>query len=148
MIKYLSLISFISFILFSTVVKVGVVAKFVIAGILPLTSFILALREAWVATLVILGISFLTSYILASKVVLLARSVIPVILSSIFLILALYTSFLTRSVFTKSFSLLKSTATGTNLSTSYLSTLFFKLLELVAHFSIYQYLIYLHQILN
>ena len=39
------------------------------------------------------------------------------------MILALYTSFLRTSFFTKSFSLLKSTATGTNLSTSILSTL-------------------------
>ena len=54
-------------------------------GISPLTSFILALREALVAKLVISGI-----------------------LSSIFFILALYTSFLTTSFFTTSLSLLKS----------------------------------------
>ena len=74
-------------------------------------SFILALRETLVAKLVILGI-----------------------LSSIFLILALYTSYLTTSFFTKSRSLLKSTKTGTTLSTSNLSTLLFKLLKLVATF--------------
>ena len=77
-------------------------------GISPLTSFILALREALVAKLVISGI-----------------------LSSIFFILVLYTSFLTTSVFTTSLSLLKLTGTGANLSTSNLSTLLFKLLKLV-----------------
>ena len=77
-------------------------------GISPLTSFILALREALVAKLVISGI-----------------------LSSIFFILVLYTSFLTTSVFTASLSLLKLTGTGANLSTSNLSTLLFKLLKLV-----------------
>ena len=46
-----------------------------------------------------------------------------------FFILALYTSFLTTSVFTTSLSLLKSTGTGTNLSTSNLSTLLFKLIK-------------------
>ena len=65
----------------------------------PLTSFILALRDALVAKL--------TSGIL----------------SSIFFILALYTSFLTTSFFTTSLSLIKSTGTGTNLSTCNLSTL-------------------------
>ena len=46
-------------ILFSTTVRgVVVVAKLVILGILFLTSFILALREALVTRLVILGISF------------------------------------------------------------------------------------------
>ena len=54
------------------VVWAAVVAKLVIIGISPLTSFILALRETLVAKLVISGI-----------------------LSSIFLILALCTSFLT-----------------------------------------------------
>ena len=77
-------------------------------GISPLTSFILALREALVAKLVISGI-----------------------LSSIFFILVLYTSFLTTSVFTTSLSLLKLTGTGANLSTSNLSPLLFKLLKLV-----------------
>ena len=77
-------------------------------GISPLTSFILALREALVAKLVISGI-----------------------LSSIFFILVLYTSFLATSVFTTSLSLLKLTGTGANLSTSNLSTLLFKLLKLV-----------------
>ena len=82
-------------VLLSTAVRAVVVAKLVMLGILPLTSFILALRAAVVAKLVISGI-----------------------LSSMFLILALYTSFLTTSFFTISFSLLKSTGTGTNLSTS------------------------------
>ena len=59
-------------ILFSTVVGAAVAAKLVILGILPLTSFILAL-----------------------KVVLVANLGQSIFLSSIFLILALYTSFLT-----------------------------------------------------
>ena len=80
--------------------------------------FILALREALVAKLVVLGISPLTSYILALREALVAKLVISGILSSIFFILALYTSFLTTSFFTTSLSLLKSTGTGTNLSTS------------------------------
>ena len=51
-------------ILFSTAVRVVVVvAKLVILGISPLTSFILALREALVAKLGILGILPLTLYI-------------------------------------------------------------------------------------
>ena len=61
-------------ILFSAVVRAAVVAKLVILGISPLTSFILALWAVLVATLVISGI-----------------------LSSIFFILTLYTSFLTTS---------------------------------------------------
>ena len=40
-------------VLFSTVVRAAVVAKLLILGISPLTSFILVLREALVATLVI-----------------------------------------------------------------------------------------------
>ena len=98
-----------------------------ILGILFLTSFILALREELITKLVILGISPLTWFILALRVVLVAKLVISGILSSIFLILALYTSFLTTTFSTASPSLLKSTRTGTNLSTSYLSTLLFKL---------------------
>ena len=78
--------------LFSRAVRAVVVAKLVILGISPLTSFIPALGEALVAKLVISGI-----------------------LSSIFFILALYTSFLTTSFFTISLSLLKSTGTSTNL---------------------------------
>ena len=57
----------------------------------------LALRAAGVAKLVILGISPLTSFILALRVVLAAKSVISGILFSIFFILALYTSTLTTS---------------------------------------------------
>ena len=52
------------------------------------------------------------------KLVILVILVILGILSSITLILALYTPFLTTSFFTKSLSLLKSTGTGANLSTS------------------------------
>ena len=61
-----------------------------------LTSFILALREAFVAKLVKLGILFLNSFNLALRVVLGAKLVISGILSSIFLILALYRFFLTK----------------------------------------------------
>ena len=69
-------------ILFSTVVRAAVAPRLVILAISPLTSFILALRQALAATLVISGILY-----------------------SIFLILALYTSFLTTSFFTTSLSL-------------------------------------------
>ena len=132
-------------IFFSTAVTIVVVARLVILGILFLTSFTLALREVLaVAKLVILGVSFLTSFILALS----SKLVISGILSSIFFILTLYTSFLTTSIFTTSLSLLKSTGTGTYLLTSDLSTLIFKLFETVGLFSIYQYLIHLHQILN
>ena len=51
-----------------------------------------------------------------------------------FLTKSLYSVFLTTSVFTTSLSLLKSTETGTNLSTSNLSTLLFKLFKLVDTF--------------
>ena len=85
----------------------------------------LALRATVVAKLVWLGILFSTSFMLGSTVVLVAKLVISGILSSIVLILALYTSFLTTSFFTTSLSLLESTGTGTNLSTSILSTLLF-----------------------
>ena len=132
-------------ILFSTAVRAVVVAKLVILDISPLTSFILALREALLAKLVILGVLPLTSFILALRVVLVAKFVISCILSSIFFILALYKSFLMTPFFATSLSLLKSTGTGTNLLTSNLSTLLFKLLE---HFLVYQYLIYLHWILS
>ena len=60
-------------------------AKLVILGISPLTSFILALRTSVVAQLVILGISPLTSFILALREALEAKLVISVILSLIFL---------------------------------------------------------------
>ena len=51
------------------------------------------------------------------------------ILSAIFLILAIYTSFSQYHFFITSISLLKSTGAGTNLSTSNLSALLFKLLK-------------------
>ena len=99
--------------------------------------FSTALRAVLVAKLVILGISPLTSFILALRVVLVAKLVISGILSSIFFILALYTSFLTTSFFTTSLSLLKSTGAGTNLSISNLSTLLFKLVKpLVTFFNL------------
>ena len=43
----------------------------------------------------------------------------------------LYTSFLTTSFFAATLSLLKSTGAGTNLTTSNVSTLFFKLFKLL-----------------
>ena len=108
-------------ILFSTVVKAVLVAKLVILGISPLSLFILALKLVLVAKLVISGIS-----------------------SSIFLILAFYTSFLTTSFFTTSLNSFKAAGTGTNLSTSNLSSLFFKVLKPLSLFLIHQYQIYLH----
>ena len=84
---------------------VSFLTKLLILGIL----FSTALRAVLVAKLVILGISPLTSFILALRVVLVAKLVISGILSSIFFILALYTSFLTTSFFTTSLNLLKST---------------------------------------
>ena len=56
-------------ILFSTAVRIVVVAEFVILGISFLISFILASREALVTKLVIQGILFLTSFILELRVV-------------------------------------------------------------------------------
>ena len=69
------------------------VAKLVILGIWPLTSFILASREASVTKLVILGIWTLTWFILALRVLLVAK-VLPGILCSIFFISALNNLFL------------------------------------------------------
>ena len=81
-----------NFINFCVIVRV-LLTKLVTLGIL----FSTALREALLAKLVILGISPLTSFILAFREALVAKLVTPVILSSIFFILALYTSFLTTS---------------------------------------------------
>ena len=99
-------------ILFSAAVRAVVIAKSVILGILFLTLFILALREALVVKLAISDI-----------------------LSSVLFILALCTSFFTHLSSFYILSLLQSTGTGTNLKTSDLSTLIFKLVKLV-HFSI------------
>ena len=63
-------------ILFSTSARAVVLAKLVVLGILPLTSFISTLRAAVVAKLVILGISPLTSFILAFWEALAAKLVI------------------------------------------------------------------------
>ena len=81
-----------------------------------------------------LGISFLTSFVLILIAALVAKLVISSILASIFLVLPVYTSFSTTSFFTKLLSLLKSTGVGTNLSSSKLSTLLFKLHTLVCTF--------------
>ena len=61
-------------ILFSIAVRAVAVAKLVIC-ILPLTSFVLALRAAVVAKLVILNISPLPPFILALRVILVAKFV-------------------------------------------------------------------------
>ena len=55
-------------ILFPKAVTSVVVAKLVILGILPLTSFILALRADVVAKLVALDILLLTSFVLALSI--------------------------------------------------------------------------------
>ena len=69
-------------ILFSTEVRVVVVAKLVILYIVFLTLFILASRTVVATKLAaFFAISFLTSFILASRVVLLAKLVISGILS-------------------------------------------------------------------
>ena len=108
----------------------SVIVSFFLTKLLTLgISFSTAARAAVVAKLVMLGISFLTLFTLLLRVVLIAKLVILDILSSIFLMLALYTPF-----FTTSLSLLKSTGTGTHLSTSNLSTLLFKLFKLVGIF--------------
>ena len=76
-------------ILLSTTVRTIIVAKLVILGILSLSSFILALREAVVAKIVILGIPDLTSFILELRILLVTKLVISGNLSSIFVILTL-----------------------------------------------------------
>ena len=130
-------------IFFSPAVGAVVVTKFTILGILFLTSFILALRRG---VIVIVSISLLTSFILALRVVL-AASNIRYFIYNIFY-LSIVHIFLNNIIFyTTSFSLLKSTWTGTNLSTSNLPC-FSNCSNYLTHFSIYQYLIYLHQILN
>ena len=90
--------------------------------------FSTAVNAEVVAKQLMLGISVLTSFIFVLRIVLVAKLVIG-ILSSMFFILSLYSVFLTTSFLTALFNLLKSTGTGTNLSISSLSTLFFKLLK-------------------
>ena len=92
--------------------------KLLTVGIL----FSTALRGVLVAKLVILGISPLTSFVLTLIVASVAKLEISGTLSSTFLILTSYTSFLTSSFFTTSLNLLKSTGAGNNLSKSYLSS--------------------------
>ena len=75
-----------------------------------------------------LGISPLTSFILVLRVVSVAKLIILAFYLH-FLILALYISFLTTSL-----SLLKPRGAGTNLSTSNLPTLLFKLFKLTGTF--------------
>ena len=133
-------------IFFSSAVGAVVVTKFTILGILFLTSFILALRRGVAAKLVIVSISLLTSFILALRVVLTASNIRYFIYNIFYL--SIVHIFLNNIIFyTTSFSLLKSTWTDTNLSTSNLPC-FSNCWNYLTHFSIYQYLIYLHQILN
>ena len=109
-------------------VSSGCILYYLGVDISPLSSFIFVLRGALVAKLVILDISFLTSFILASKVVLVVKLVVSGI-SSIFF----------NNILTTSRSLFKSAERGTNLSTSNLSTLIFKLHKLfgtIFHLSI------------
>ena len=63
-------------ILFSTAVRGLVLAKLVILGILPLTSFFLALIAEVVTKIVIVGVSPLTSFILALRVEVVTKLVI------------------------------------------------------------------------
>ena len=91
--------------------------------------------------LVIPGISFLNSFILELIVVLVTKLVILVNISntSSYVINSLWFKhyihlFLTTLFLTTSLSLLKSAARGTNLSTSNLSTLLFKLFKLIGTF--------------
>ena len=96
------------------------------------------------ANLAILGISLLTSFILALSVLSVAKLVISGAVSSICFVLALYTTFLAASYFTTLLRLLQST--GTLLVYQYLIYLlyFLNCLNLLVHFSTYQYLIYLY----
>ena len=80
--------------------------------------------------------------------ILVAKLIMSGTSSSIFFILALYILFLTTSFFTASLNLIKSTGTGTNLSTSNLSNLLFKLFKPVAIFRIYECLLDQLQILS
>ena len=84
-----------------------------------------------IVKLLISGISPLTSFALALRVVLAAKLLIYL---EYFFVLALCISFLKTSFFKTSLNLLKSTGTGSNVSTSNLSTLLFKLLKLVGKF--------------
>ena len=110
--------------------------------------FILALREALLAKLVVVGISPLTSFTLALREALVAKLVISGILSSIFFILALYISFLTTS-FLLNHSVYLNQQEQVLIYQHLFYLLYFSIsLNLLLHSSIYQYLIYLHQILN
>ena len=135
-------------ILFSKELKAAIVARLVIPGISPLTSFILALREALVAKLIILGISFLTSFTLVLRVVLEAKLVISGISSSLPLILALYTSFLATSFLLHHLVYLNQQEQI--LTYQHQMSLLYvpDFLNFMVYFLIYQYLIYPHQILN
>ena len=98
--------------------------------------FSTAFRTVLLAKLVILGISPLMSFILALRVVLVAKLVISGILSSIFFYLSIIYIFFNDIIFIISLSLLKSTGTGNNLSTSNLSILLFKFLKVVETFNL------------
>ena len=74
-------------ILFSIASRALVVAKLVILGISPLTSIILALREALVAKLIMLGMLGISPW--ALRIVLVAKLVMSHILASIFFYLSI-----------------------------------------------------------
>ena len=76
------------------------------------------------------------SFILALRVVLVAKLVISGILCSIFFYLSIINIFFNDIIFIISLSLLKSTGTGNNLSTSNLSILLFKFLKVVETFNL------------
>ena len=76
------------------------------------------------------------SFILALRVVLVAKLVISGILCSIFFYLSIINIFFNDIIFIISLSLLKSTGTGNNLSTSNLSILLLKFLKVVETFNL------------
>ena len=112
-------------ILFSTAVKVVVVAKVVILSILFSTSFILVFRVALGAKLVISGT-----------------------LPSIFFILVLYTSFLTTSFLLRHLVYLNQQEQVLIYQHLIYLVYFSNCFNYFVHFPIYQYLIYLHRILK
>ena len=127
---------------FTNFCVIDILTKLLALGIL----FSTAVRAVVVAKLVILGILFFKPYFSIKSSISSYVCNIRYFIFNTFYLSILYI-FLTTSFFAASISLLKSTGEGANLSTSSLSTLFFKLLKLAGTFSIYQCLIYLHEIL-
>ena len=125
-------------IFFSTSDGAVALDNLVTLGILFLTLLILALGAAVVDKLLVLGISFLTSFILALKVVLVAKLVIPGVLTSIkqHRFLLLYLVYLNQQEQVLIYQQL------------ICLPCFSYYLNYLLHFLIYQYLFYLHHILN